>query len=548
MPFDSPLNASAAAPPPWYKAAIFYHADVETFADGTGDGIGDFEGFIDKLDYLSWLGIDAVWLSPFYPTPNRDNGYDVSDHYGIDPRFGSTGAFVRLLREAERRGIRIVADLVINHTSDQHPWFRSARTGPGSPYFPFYVWSDDPAAEAEQEIVFPGYEQSAWQFEPTAGAWFLHHFYHFQPDLNTDCPGVHAEFRDIVDYWQRLGVQGFRIDAAPFLAGDSRDRDHPHDILRDVHDWATERQPDTLLLAEADLPPDELEPYFGADHVNMLFNFYANQFAFLSLAEGNAAPLADAIGRLPQPPPGCGWLNFLRHHDELTLSQLDTRQRQRIYETFGPEPRMQIFGRGLRRRLAPMLEGDRTRMELLFSLNFSLPGAPLIYYGDEIGMGENLDLPERQPVRTPMQWSAESPNGGFSSASRDRLVRQLVSDEQFAFPSVNVDDQRSDPASWLNWMRRLIQVRKSAPEIAHGHIGILETDDSAVLAHCTATDAHELILFHNFSREPREIRLRRRLRAPEPIFGEHLGKLIGTSPLRVQLTGHGHFWLRTSRS
>jgi len=308
----------------WYEDAVYYALDVKTFMDADGNGTGDFRGLTDQLDYLAWLGIDAVWLLPFYPSPNRDNGYDVTDHYGVDPRHGSPGEFVTLLREAEARKIKVVAELVINHTSDEHPWFVAARAGPKSPCYDFYIWSKNPEAEPPVEIVLSGLVDSPWQYDPGAGAYYLHHFLDFQPDLNATHPAVRREVRNIIDFWLRLGIAGFRVDASPFLRNHHDPPEQLHDLLRDIHQWVTERRPDALILAEADLAPDELVAYFGdSDQMRMIFNFYLNQCLFLALATEDAAPLVRACRTLPVPPPSCHWLNFLRHHDELTLSQLN---------------------------------------------------------------------------------------------------------------------------------------------------------------------------------------------------------------------------------
>src|SRR5215213_8508921 len=456
----------------WYEDAVFYALDLKTFKDADGDGWGDFRGLTKQLDYLSWLGVDAVWLLPFYPSPHRDNGYDVADHYGVDPRYGSPGDLVTLLREAEARDIRVVADLVINHTSDEHPWFESARQGPRSPFYDYYIWSKAPENEPPVEVVLPGMVDSPWQYDPGAGAFYLHHFFDFQPDLSATHPAVRREARNIVDYWLRFGMAGFRVDAAPFLRNHHDPPEQLHDLLNDLHRWAVERTPDALLLAEADRPTEELAAYFGdGDEMRMIFNFFLNQSLFLALATEDAAPLFSVCRELPEPPAGCTWLNFLRHHDELSLSQLTQRERNRVYRAFGPEERMQVFGRGLRRRLTPML-GDRRRVEMAFSFLFSLPGAPMIYYGHEIGMGEDLDLPERYAVRTPMQWSDEEPHGGFSSAPSGTVIRPAVRDEPYGFRRVNVAEQREDPDSLLHRVRRMVQCRKAYPQISQGDLAV----------------------------------------------------------------------------
>lgn len=530
----------------WYRDAVYYCLDVKTFKDTDGDGWGDFRGLTEQLDYLEWLGVDAVWLLPFYPSPNRDNGYDVSDHYGVNPRFGSPGEFVALMREAEARGMRIVADLVINHTSDEHPWFASARSGKRSPFFDFYIWSETPEREPPADIVFPGLVDSAWQYEPTAGAYYLHHFFEFQPDLNATHPAVKREIRNIIDYWLRLGISGFRLDAAPFLRNIHDPNEALFALLTDMRGWTQERSPHAVILAEADLPPEALSDYFGdGDRIQMLFNFVLNQALFLAFATEDATPITEAFADLPVPPAACHWLNFLRHHDELSLSRLNQRERAKIYAAFGPDPRMQIFGRGIRRRLASMLDGNRKRIELAFSLLFSLPGTPLINYGDEIGMGENLELPERSPFRTPMQWNGEGPHGGFSTAPLEDLVRPVIDGGPFSFRRINVAAQQHDPDSQLHWVRALVRARKACPEIARGEFTTLPTGSKAVFAHCCTDDHGTLVAVHNLAGESREVTLDVTIPGLEPLPGTERCEVSTGNSLNVRLQEYGHCWLRS---
>jgi maltose alpha-D-glucosyltransferase/alpha-amylase len=379
----------------WYENATFYAIDVEAFADGNGDGIGDFAGLTDRLDYLEGLGVDCLWLLPFYLSPNRDNGYDVADYYGVDDRHGTLGEFVEFVREADRRGIRVIVDLVVNHTSDQHPWFQQARSDPDSEYRDYYVWHDDPPDEPDPRRgpVFPGEEESVWSYDEVAEAFYYHRFYHFQPDLNLANSDVREEIRKIMGFWLQLGVSGFRVDAATLMIDnkgglESTKLEDPYGVLKDMRHFVERRGDDAILLAEADDAPEHLADYFGdGDEMNVLFNFLLDAYLVLALAEQEAEPIRKVLDLLPDPPAECQWANFLRNYDELNIGRLPESDQQTVFETFAPEEDMRIYGRGIRRRLAPMLDGDRARIELAYSLLFSLPGTPLIVYGDEIGMG-----------------------------------------------------------------------------------------------------------------------------------------------------------------
>ena len=490
--------------PTWYRDAIFYGIDVARFKDQDGNGFGDFKGLTAHLDYLSWLGVDAIWLLPFYKSPRRDNGYDIIDHYEIDPRIGTHGDFVALLREAEHRGIRVVIDLVINHTSDEHRWFRASCEDPSSPQRDWYVWTDDLDAVPDYRPVFPPEQTTTWTRQEARGAWYLHHFHDFEPDLNTNHPDLRAETRNMVEYWIRLGVRGFRVDGAPFL-GQKRHRDEntAHELLHQIHAWADDIEEETILIPEADLPAQQLAPYAGNGDAQMLFNFIGCAQIFLALATQRAEALVPALEAPPAGAPGFTWLNFLRNHDELTLERLTREEMEQVLDVLAPDPGMRIFGRGTRRRLAPMLDGDRRRIELAFSLLFALPGAPLILAGDEIGMGENLDLPDRDAARLPIQWSADEPNGGFSRADPDDLVTPVLTDGPFGIGRVNVADQRADEDSLLHWMRRLIALRKHANRwltTANPQIQIPAPTVFALTY--PGADGRALVTVHNLGAEP----------------------------------------------
>jgi maltose alpha-D-glucosyltransferase/alpha-amylase len=540
----------------WYKDAVVYSLDVETFQDGNGDGIGDFRGLTGRLDYLANLGVNCLWLLPFYATPNRDNGYDVSDYYGIDPRLGTLGDFVELLYQARGRGLRVLVDLVVNHTSDQHPWFQSARRSRDSPYRDFYVWSDTLPEHAREGMVFPGFQDGIWAWDEAAGAYYLHRFYDFQPDLNIANPAVREEICRIMGFWLELGVSGFRLDAAPFLiemkgasgAGDLSGEgpgDH-YAYLREFRDFLSWRRGDAILLAEANVEMSKAMDYFGEGAgLHMLFSFYLNQHFFLALARQEAEPLRQGFAKQPVPPPTGQWANFLRNHDELDLGRLTEAERQEVFQAFGPEPDMQLYGRGLRRRLPPMLGGDRRRLEMATSLLFSLPGTPVLRYGEEIGMGEDLSLPQRESVRTPMQWTG-GPNGGFSKAPSSALPRPVITGGPFGKDKINVAEQHRDPGSFLRWTERLARTRRECPELGWGSCELLESGDPAVFAHCCSWRGSEVIAVHNLADRPARVHLTLRPGPPGPaleLLGDRRYELVDPAD-EIDLEPYGYRWFR----
>ncbi len=493
----------------WYKNAIIYSLSVDSFLDSDGDGCGDFNGLIRRLDYLRGLGITAVWLMPFHPSPRRDHGYDVIDYYNVDPRFGTLGDFVAFTHACRQRGLRVMMDLVINHTSDQHPWFQAAIKDPKSRYRDFYIWSDEKPDNAAEGVVFPGYQETTWTWHPEAGAYYYHKFYHFQPDLNIANHEVREEMLKIIGFWLQLGVSGFRMDAVPFLiAADAKhaeDAEPADEFLRDIRSFAQWRNGDAVLLAEANVPPEECLTYFGksGDRLHMMFNFAVNQTVFYALAAGDTGPLKDALASSAATPATAQWAHFLRNHDELDIGNLPGPQKQAIFDAFAPSPDMQLYERGIRRRLAPMLDNDRRRIELAYSLMMSLPGTPVLRYGDEIGMGEDLSLEERFSVRTPMQWSDER-NGGFTSAAKP--IRPVVSNGPCAYQRVNVAAQRSNSESMLNWMEKIIRMRKELPEIGLGDADVLPTG-ATVLAICYRWGNAVTLVVHNLAAEDTEVSL-----------------------------------------
>ena len=493
----------------WYKNAIIYSLSVATYMDANGDGVGDFQGLLRRLDYLNGMGITALWLMPFQPSPYKDAGYDIADYYGVDPRYGTLGDFVEFTHGCKQRGMRVLIDLVVNHTSNEHPWFQEACRDPQSKYREWYVWSKKKPKDAASGVVFPGVQKSTWNYEKTARAYYFHRFYDFQPDLNTSNLEVQAEILKIMGFWLQLGVDGFRMDAVPFViatkgAQQSRPREK-YDMLRSFSEFLTWRKSGAIILGEANVLPDTDLKYFGdfGERLQMMFNFDVNQHLFFALASGDPRPLVQAMGDTKARPSTAQWGHFLRNHDELDLGRLSEKQRATVFAAFGPDKDMQLYQRGIRRRLAPMLQGDRRRMELAYSLLMTLPGTPVIRYGDEIGMGDDLRLPERDCARTPMQWSTE-PSGGFTKSKKPILP--VISEGGYSFQHVNVAAQRRDPNSLLNWMERIIRMRKEVPEIGWGVFSFIRTRQPAVLAMRYDWRNNSVLCLHNLSAEPKEVR------------------------------------------
>ncbi|MFI7601065.1 alpha-amylase family protein [Actinoplanes sp. NPDC049681] len=490
----------------WYEKAVIYCLDIDTYADSNGDGIGDIRGLIGRLDYLARLGVTCLWLNPIHPSPDRDDGYDVEDFYNVDPRFGTLGDFAELLHQADNRGIKVIIDLVVNHTSDQHPWFQSARSSPDSPYRDWYVWSETAPPDRHQGMVFPGEQNETWTYDRTAKQWYYHRFYKFQPDLNIKNPQVREEIKKICAFWLQLGVAGFRMDAVPFIIEETEpgNPNSPKDLdfLTDLRQHIQWRKGDAVLLAEANVEPEKLKDFFGdgggsSNRIHMLFDFMLNGRLMLALARRNPEPIIDALRDTPALPSGGQWATFLRNHDEVDLSRLTAEQRNDVFAEFGPDENMQLYGRGIRRRLAPMLGGDRRRIELAYALQFSLRGTPVLRYGEEIGMGDDLSLKGRDAIRTPMQWSA-LPNGGFSTAKAGDLARPVVSDPQYGYEKVNVTLQRHDRASLLSWFERMIRTLREAPEVGSGTCTPVDVPvPSGVLVHRADDRTGTMVFIHN---------------------------------------------------
>ncbi|TYL78062.1 alpha-amylase family protein [Bradyrhizobium cytisi] len=536
----------------WYKNAIIYCLSVGTYMDADGDGVGDFKGLLRRLDYLHGLGITTIWLMPFQTSPGRDDGYDIADYYSVDSRYGTLGDFVEFAHGCKQRGIRIIIDLVVNHTSDQHHWFKEARRDKSSPYRDWYVWSDKRPANANKGMVFPGVQKSTWTRDKDAGAWFFHRFYDFQPDLNTSNPHVQAEILKIMGFWIQLGVSGFRMDAVPFVIATKGAKVtkpvEQYDMLRAYREFLQWREGDAIILAEANVLPETDMEYFGkdADRMHMMFNFHVNQHLFYALASGDSRPLAEALKATKSRPASAQWGLFLRNHDELDLGRLTKAQRDTVFKSFGPDKDMQLYDRGIRRRLAPMLGGDRRRLELAYSLMCTLPGTPVIRYGDEIAMGDNLALPERKCARTPMQWSTE-PQGGFTKS--DKPANPVIDKGPYGYEHVNVAKQRRDPNSMLNWTERIVRMRKEVPEIGWGDFAIIATRDPAVFIMRYDWRNNSVLFVHNLDEKPRETAFSAGL--PDDA-GEHLINLLAEDHShadkrgqhRVVLEPYGYRWYR----
>jgi trehalose synthase len=538
----------------WWKNAVIYCVDVETFADGNGDGIGDLLGLTERIDYLAGLGVSCLWLLPFYPSPRRDDGYDVTDFYGIDPRFGTIGDFVELVRTAADRGIRILVDLVLNHTSDQHPWFRAARSDPHSPYRDWYCWSKTKPVDDKTGIAFPDREKSTWTYDRMAKSYYFHHFYRFQPELDIDNPAVRDEQERIVGYWLQLGVAGFRLDAVPFyLDSDASRGGDPHVHLRRLRGYLSRRKGEAVMLGEVNVPSKDLSAFFGGgdgDELQMSFAFPVMQAIWLSLARQDAAPVVHALNGLPDLPLTGQVAQFLRNHDELTLDQLTPAEAQEVFAAFAPDKDMQLYGHGIRRRLAPLLGGDDAKLRCVQSLVFSLPGTPTLFYGDEYGQGDNLALPDRLAVRTPMQWSSRV-NGGFSTAAPEDLVRPATADGRFGYRERNVSAQRRDPESLLNWTERLIRTRRETPEIGWGACTVIPTTAGSVIAHRLDWESGTLVAVHNLSDRKARIDLRVDDLGKDAECEEVLSDGPGYPPLQaaqsLTLRPWGYRWVRIHR-
>jgi len=536
----------------WYKEAVFYEVPIKAFYDSNGDGIGDLPGLESKLDYLQHLEVDCLWLLPMYPSPGRDDGYDISDFCGIHPDYGTLADFERLVAAAHRRKIRVVADLVLNHTSDQHPWFQSARH-PGNPKRDWYVWSDDDKKYKGARVIFTDAERSNWTWDPDARAYYWHRFYAHQPDLNYDNPEVRAEMLKVVRFWLDKGLDGFRVDAVPYLferEGTSCENlPETHAFLKELRALVDREYPGRILLAEANQLPAEVRPYFGdGDEFHMAFHFPLMPRIFIAIRKEDRASIVSVLHETPPIPESCQWALFLRNHDELTLEMVTPEEREYLLKEYAHQPRMKL-NVGIRRRLAPLMDFGRRRLELLVSLIMSLPGSPVLYYGDELGMGDNIYLGDRDGVRTPMQWTPDR-NAGFSRADPERLYAQPILSPTCPYQAINVESQERLPGSLLHWMKRIIDLRRHHPAFGRGGLTVLEPANTKVLAYLREHGDETILVVNNLSRfaQPVELDLARfRGWTPVEMFGHTRFPPIGEGHYALTASPHGFLWFKLER-
>jgi maltose alpha-D-glucosyltransferase/alpha-amylase len=534
----------------WHKHAIFYELHVRAFKDGNDDGIGDFVGLTSQLDYIKELGVDCLWLLPFFKSPLRDDGYDVSDYRAIHPDYGTMADFERFLEAAHARGLRVIADLVMNHTSDQHAWFQAARRSADSPFRDYYVWSDNDQGYRDARIIFVDAEPSNWSWDPVAKAYYWHRFFHHQPDLNYDNPAVHQEMFGIMAFWLDKGLDGFRCDAVPYLyerAGTNCENlPETHAYLKEVRQWVDAHYEGRILLAEANQWPTDVRAYFGdGDEFHMAFHFPLMPRIFLAVRHADRRPITDIFLHTPEIPAPCQWCLFLRNHDELTLEMVSEEERRHLYYAYGEDPRMRL-NIGIRRRLAPLLDNDRRKIELLTALLFTLPGSPILYYGDEIGMGDNIYLGDRNGVRTPMQWTGDR-NAGFSRADTARLFLPLIVDPVYGYQAINIEAQLRTPTSLLKWMKRIIEVRKKTHVFGRGTLRFLRPANESVLAHVRSYEGETVLAVHNLSSAAQPVELDLRPWAgqtPIEMLGESRFPTIGEQPYVISLGPYGYYWFR----
>src|SRR3954453_15776246 len=548
------LARQLAADQLWYKDAIIYQLHVKSFFDANNDGIGDFPGLLSKLDYIADLGVNVVWLLPFYPSPRRDDGYDIAEYTGVHPEYGNMADVKRFIAAAHKRGIRVITELVINHTSDQHPWFQRARRAkPGSAARNFYVWSDTDDGYTEPRIIFIDSERSNWTWDPEAKAYYWHRFYAHQPDLNFDNPKVLEAVLDIMRFWLDLGVDGLRLDAVPYLVEregtNNENLPETHEVLKKIRAEMDAHYPDLLLLAEANQWPENTKDYFGnGDECHMAFHFPLMPRMYMALAREDRFPITDIMRQTPQIPENCQWAIFLRNHDELTLEMVTDSERDYLWETYASDRRARL-NLGIRRRLTPLLERDRRRIELMNCLLLSMPGTPVIYYGDEIGMGDNIHLGDRDGVRTPMQWTPDR-NGGFSRADPAALVLPTLMDPLYGYETVNVEAQLRDRHSLLHWMRRMLAIRRRHPAFGRGTLRFLYPKNRKVLAFLREHDDEIILCVANVSRAPEAVELdlsELSGRVPVELSGGSVFPPIGQLTYLLTLAPYGFYWFTLAK-
>lgn len=536
----------------WYKKSIIYSIDVEAYMDGNGDGIGDFDGLRKSLPYLSSLGINCLWLLPFYQTPNRDNGYDVSDYFSVDPRLGDLGTFTDFMDAAKEHNIRVIIDLVVNHTSNEHPWFKEAIKGPGNKYYDYYIWADKKPSDYKPKIIFGNQQSGNWEYLEELDQFYYHTFYNFQPDLNLANPKVIEEIKRIMHFWLKMGVLGFRMDAVTFIITKKHEsqpfQKDPNEILKGLRKFMDQIAPYAILLAEANVKPQDYEKFFaGKDEMHMLFNFYGNNYFFYSLATEKAKPLENAFKELPKIAGNEQYANFIRNHDELDLERLGDKERKEVFQKYASEEEMRLFGRGIGRRFQSMVQGERKQIELAYSLLLSLPGTPVIRYGEEIGMGDDLSLKGRMAVRTVMQWSDQK-NGGFSKANPEDLVRPVIEKSPYGYKEINVNKQIKDKNSLLNWVSMGITARRRCPEFGAGTYDFLDSKDDEILIHICKMKETAAIAVHNFSSEKKHIKLEVEEELAHSlidIFGDEAYPALEGQNKHIEINPKGYRWFRT---
>ncbi|MFZ1412880.1 MAG: maltose alpha-D-glucosyltransferase [Micropruina sp.] len=537
----------------WFKTAVFYEVLVRSFADSNNDGIGDLKGLSSKLDYLQWLGIDCLWLPPFFPSPLRDGGYDVADYTGVLPELGTVDDMRDLLTATRERGMKVIIDFVMNHTSDAHPWFQASRSDPSGPYGDFYVWRDQPEEYLDARVIFIDSISSNWSFDEVRGQYFWHRFYAHQPDLNFENPRVLEEILDAVRFWLELGVDGFRLDAVPYLieqdGTNCENLPGTHEILKKVRKVVDEEFPGKIMLCEANQWPNEVIEYFGDDdECHMAFHFPVMPRLYLGIREGSRASISQILADTPAIPPGCQWGTFLRNHDELTLEMVTEDERQYMWSEYAPDPRMKC-NLGIRRRLAPLVDGDRRRIELLHGLLLALPGSPVLYYGDEIGMGDNIWLQDRDGVRTPMQWT-EGPGAGFSSAEVDTFPYPLIDSPGYGPEVLNVAAQQADPASLLHWLRDTLAIRRDRPVFGRGDFTDLGGAD-AVFSFVRSLEGTVVVCVNNLSATAQSVELdvsAWSTSAADVIYGSPAELTLDAELLRLSLAPYAFCWINLGGS
>jgi maltose alpha-D-glucosyltransferase / alpha-amylase len=538
------------ADPLWFRKAVFYEVYVRGFHDANADGSGDFAGLTEKLDFIQWLGVDCIWLLPMYASPLRDGGYDIADFFTIHPDYGTVEDFTRFVEAAHQRGIRVIADLVMNHTSSDHPWFQESRSSPDSPKRDWYVWADTNDAYPDARIIFVDTESSNWTWDPVAGQYFWHRFFSHQPDLNYDNPEVQEAMLDVLRFWLDLGIDGFRLDAVPYLfereGTNCENLPETHEYLKRVRAEVDARYPDTVLLAEANQWPADVVQYFGdGDECHMCFHFPVMPRLFMSLRREDATPILEILSNTPTLPDKCQWGLFLRNHDELTLEMVTDEERDYMYSEYAKDPRMRI-NLGIRRRLAPLLDSGRDEIELMTAVLFSLPGSPILYYGDEIGMGDNVYLGDRDGVRTPMHWTGDR-NGGFSRADFAQLYLPPLMDPVYGYQAVNVEAQLRTPTSLLRWLHRFIALRKEHPVFGLGTYEALPASNQKVYAHVRRYEEDVVLCVHNLARSAQAVELdlgRFAGKVPVEMFGRTRFPRIGELPYLLTFGPRGFYWFQ----